>query len=102
MAGAVGEVTAVSASGFTVAAVQPGSDGTRSVTVTVTDRTTYSATVKGAASDVKVGVCVAANGTTDDTGAVTARTVAVSEPKDGQCGGFVRFQSSDGASTKES
>jgi hypothetical protein len=102
MAGAVGEVTAVSASGFTVASVEPGSDDATPVTVTVDDGTTYTATAKGAASDVKVGVCVVANGTTDDTGAVTARTIAVSQPRDGQCGGFMRFKSGDGASTQES
>jgi hypothetical protein len=102
MAGAVGEVTAVSGSGFTVAAAKPGSDDTTAVTVTVDGQTTYTATAKGSASDVKVGVCVAANGTTDDTGAVTARTVAVSQPRDGQCGGFAQFRSSDGASSQES
>jgi hypothetical protein len=106
MGGAVGEVTAVSATGFTVASVMPGRSAdaskTTSVTVTVSGDTTYTATVTGAASDVKVGSCVAANGSTDDTGAVTARTIAVSQPRDGQCGGFVRFKSSDGANTQES
>jgi hypothetical protein len=102
MAGAVGEVTAVSATGFTVASVRPGSDATTAVAVTVDGDTTYTATAKGAASDVKVGACLAANGTTDATGAVTAKTVAVSQPRDGQCGGFVRFKAGDGASTQES
>lgn len=102
--GAVGKVTAVSATGFTVASMRPGNDTTTAVTVTVDSTTTYTATAKGAASDVKVGVCVAANGTTDASGAVTATTIAVSPPRDGQCGGFVRFQSSDGggSSSKES
>jgi hypothetical protein len=100
--GAVGEVSAVSGSGFTVASTRPGSDATTPVTVTVDGSTTYTTTAKGSAADVKIGVCVAANGTTDDTGAVTARTVAVSQPKDGQCGGIVRFQSADGSSSKAS
>lgn len=100
--GAVGEVSAVSTSGFTVDSVRPGSDATTPVTVTVDGSTTYTTTAKGSAADVKIGVCVAANGTTDDTGAVTARTIAVSEPKDGQCGGIVRFQSADGSSSKAS
>ena len=43
---------------------------------------------------------------TDDTGAVTAKTIAVSQPQDGQCGGFMRFKSDGGdgggASTQES
>jgi hypothetical protein len=102
MGGAIGEVTAVSGTGFTVAAVRPGSNDTASVTVTVDGRTTYTATAKGAAADVKIGVCVAANGTTDDTGAVTARSIAVSAPQDGQCGGFMRFRSSDGTGSQES
>jgi len=99
--GAVGEVTAVSASGFTVAAVTPGSDAKTTVTVTVDGDTTYVTTAKGAASDVKVGVCVAANGRTDDTGAVTAETIAVSSPQDGQCGGAMRFTAPDGANSSQ-
>ena len=98
--GAAGEVTAVSASGFTVASMLPNSGssggGTASVSVAVGSGTTYTTTAKGAAPDVKVGVCVAATGTTDDTGAVTASTIAVSQPQDGQCGGLVRFKSSNG------
>jgi hypothetical protein len=103
LGGAVGEVTAVSSSGFTVAAVTPGNSNTTPVTVTVDADTTYTTTAKAAASDVEVGVCIAANGTTDDTGAVTAKTIAVSQPQDGQCGGFMRFKSGDSAaSTQES
>ncbi len=101
--GAVGEVTAVSATGFTVKSVMPGSSssGTTSVTVTVAAGTTYTTTAKGAASDVKVGTCVAADGSTDQTGAVTARTIAISPPQDGQCGGFMRFHSDDGGTGSE-
>lgn len=100
--GAVGEVTAVSTSGFTVSSVRPGSDTTTPVTVTVDGSTTYTKTAKGSAADVKIGACIVANGSTDATGAVTARTIAVSQPRDGQCGGLVRFQSSDGSGTKAS
>lgn len=99
MGGAVGEVKAVSATGFTVSASRPDSDATTAVTVTVDGDTAYTTTAKAAASDVKVGVCVAANGTTDDTGAVTAKTIAVSQPKDGQCGAFMRFSGPDDASS---
>lgn len=92
--GAFGEVTGVTANGFTVTATMPTGQGTsdtetRTVTVTVTSATTYTTTAKGAASDVKVGVCVRAEGTTDSTGAVTAKTIAVTPPVDGQCGGMV-------------
>jgi len=101
--GAIGEVTAVTSDGFTVDSVLPGSDDKSAMTVTVSGDTTYTKTAAGAAADVKVGVCVAASGTTDDTGAVTATTIAVSQPVDGACGGPMRFTSGDGApSTQES
>ena len=99
MGGAFGEVTAVSATGFTVDSVVPGggtSTNTSSVTVSVGASTTYTTTAKGAASDVKIGVCVAATGTADQTGAVTATSIAVSQPQGGQCGGFARFSSDGG------
>jgi hypothetical protein len=99
LGGAIGEVTAVSATGFTVAAVQPGSDEPTAVSVTVDGDTTYTTNATAEAADVEVGVCVTATGTSDDTGAVTAKTLAVSPPRDGQCGGVLRFQSSDGAGT---
>lgn len=103
LGGAVGEVTAVSASGFTVDSVMPGTDGKTSVAVSVGADTTYSTTAPGAASDVKVGSCLVASGPTDDTGAVTATNVALSQPVDGQCGGMMRFRSDGGgASTQES
>jgi hypothetical protein len=102
LGGAFGEVTAVSAGGFTVAAVTPGGSDTRTVAVEVGAGTTYTTTAKAAPSDVKVGVCIAANGSTDDTGAVTARTIAVSQPQDGQCGGFMRFASGGPAGAQES
>lgn len=77
----VGEVTAVDDAGFTV-----GEE-----TVEVDDSTTFTASVDGTASDVKVGRCVSAQGETDDTGAVTADTVSVSEKVDGECSaGFGR------------
>jgi hypothetical protein len=104
--GAVGKVTAVSATGFTVAAATPRADGqtpgTTSVTVTVGADTTYTTTAKGSAGDVKVGVCVQAEGTTDDTGAVSATRIAVSQPENGQCGGMIRTRSGDGATSQGS
>jgi hypothetical protein len=83
--GTVGEVTAVSASGFTVSATQPGSDSATDVSVTVGGDTTYTTQAKAQASAVTVGSCVTARGDSDDTGAVTASTISVSEPVDGQC-----------------
>lgn len=96
LGGAMGKVTAVSGSGFTVSSVVPGSTAATTVTVTVGAATTYTTTAKGAPADVKVGVCVQAQGTADDTGAVTATRIAVSTPQDGQCGGFARMRSGDG------
>ncbi|MGY2874034.1 hypothetical protein ACVW00_001224 [Marmoricola sp. URHA0025 HA25] len=101
LGGAVGEVTAVSAGGFTVDSALPGSSDKTAVAVTVGSGTSYSTTVAGAAADVKVGACVAADGTTDDTGAVTATSMAVTQPVGGQCGGMVRFSSGDGAPTTQ-
>jgi hypothetical protein len=101
--GAFGKVTAVTANGFTVSSTRPnrstGQSTTTTVTVTETGTTTYTTTVKGAASDVKVGVCVRAQGTTDSTGAVTARTVAISQPVNGECttGFFARGGTGFGA-----
>jgi hypothetical protein len=82
--GTFGEVTAVSGDGFTVSV-----DDT-DVTVTVSGDTTYTTTAKASADAVKVGACVSARGDTDDTGALTATSISVSEKVDGQCtGGFV-------------
>jgi len=85
--GAVGKVTAVSGSGFTVSSTRPGSDTATTVAVNTTSATKYTTNAKATASDVKVGGCMSAQGTTDDTGAVTAKTVALSAAVDGQCGG---------------
>jgi len=92
-AGANGLVTAVSASGFTVASVRPTAPGstesaTTPVAVTVADDTSYTTTAKATSAAVKVGVCVDARGDEDSTGAVTADTIAVSPKVDGQCGSF--------------
>ena len=43
-----------------------------------------------AADDVEAGLCVTAMGEVDDVGAVTAATMQLSEPTDGQCGGGFR------------
>lgn len=98
-----GQVTSVTSSGFVVAAVTFSGRGagsgsatgstptstpsttTRSVTVTETGSTTYTTTAAAQASALAVGKCVAARGTTDDTGAVTAATIAISPATNGQC-----------------
>jgi Domain of unknown function (DUF5666) len=59
--------------------------GTRAVTVTTTASTTYTTTKSASATALAVGKCVAARGQADDTGAVTATTIAISPAQNGQC-----------------
>lgn len=80
-----GSVTAVSDGGFTVETAAPGEDTATSVEVTVTDTTTYSTRVASDASALAKGVCVTATGEADDTGAVTAAEIGISDPVDGEC-----------------
>jgi hypothetical protein len=81
--GAVGTITSVS-DGSLVVAERRG-NSTQNVTVTWGSSTTFTKLQAGAASDVVVGVCVLAQGKTDDTGALTATTIAVSPAVDGTC-----------------
>ncbi|MGN6332938.1 MAG: hypothetical protein ACTHOD_15020 [Motilibacteraceae bacterium] len=98
--GASGTVTAVSADGFSLQETRRGpGDGTgttatapttSTVQVTTTPSTSWTQTVAATSSAAKVGVCAAAIGPADDTGAVTARSITISQPVDGSCtqGGF--------------
>ncbi|MET8519684.1 hypothetical protein [Nocardioides sp. NPDC004968] len=88
--GASGEVTAVSDSGFTVAATSRDSEETTSLSVTVGSETTYTTTGTATKSALVVGTCVTATGETDDTGAVTAERISVSDPVDGECATGIR------------
>lgn len=79
--GASGTVTAIEGSSLTV-----GTDGdTTSRTVTVTDATTYTTTAAADASAIVVGQCATALGESDDSGRVTATSITVSAPTDGEC-----------------
>jgi uncharacterized protein DUF5666 len=84
--GAIGKVTAVDGTAFTVESVQPGSSDTSSVRVSTSSDTAWTRTAKATSKDVKVGRCVTSIGRTDSTGAITAASIAVSEPVDGECG----------------
>lgn len=77
--GTAGQVAAVSDSGFVV----DGPNG--SVTVTVGSDTTYTKQVAAEADALTVGRCVRVQGDADDTGAVTATSVQVSDKVDDQC-----------------
>jgi hypothetical protein len=88
---AIGSVTATSASGFTVKGVARGTTPAVTTTVTVGSTTTYTKTVSATSSALAVGDCVAAVGPSDDTGAITAKTIAISKPGPNGCtarGGF--------------
>jgi hypothetical protein len=100
--GAFGTVTAVSANGFTVRSAVPtrlgGSSAsasptsgttaaTRVVTVVTNSQTTYLKTVVVTASAARVGTCVTALGTADETGAIAATSIAVRPAQNGSCTG---------------
>lgn len=78
--GTNGEVTSVTATAFVV----KGNDG--DVTVTVGSDTTYTKQVASDATALTVGRCVRVDGDADDAGAVTARTIQVSDAVNDQCG----------------
>ncbi|MFD2421552.1 DUF5666 domain-containing protein [Amycolatopsis pigmentata] len=80
-----GKVTAVTSTGFTVEEDNRQTGATSDVQVTVDSGTTYGKTASADASALKVGECVAATGQTDDTGAVTARTIAISQAGPNGC-----------------
>lgn len=88
--GAVGKITAVGPGQFTVSPVaRPGAMAMAPFTVTYTSSTVFTRLANADASAVKAGVCVTAQGRTDDTGALTATSIAVSAPTNGGClGGF--------------
>lgn len=85
-----GKVTAVSGSTITVDALSFGTTGAAPTTapkqVTVDAATTYTTTTRASASAVKAGLCTVARGTADESGAVTATTMTLSDKVDGECG----------------
>lgn len=99
---AFGTVASVGNGTFVVNSTRAGK--TSSVTVTTTSGTTFREEATATKADLKVGLCATAIGTTDDTGAVTARTIALSTPTSSGCtqlgfgGGFGRFRQGAGAS----
>lgn len=83
--GTVGQVSAVSDDAFSVTSQRPGDEDPVEVTVTVDGDTALTTTAAAKASAVEVGRCVVARGDGDDTGAVTATSISVSDPVDGEC-----------------
>ncbi|MDQ0382929.1 DUF5666 domain-containing protein [Amycolatopsis thermophila] len=80
-----GTVTAVSATGFTVHEDNPQTGAGNDIAVTVDSSTTFTRTESATASALKVGECATADGQTDDTGTVTARTIGISQPGPDGC-----------------
>lgn len=92
LAAAFGTVHSVSGDQLTVKGQAPRTTKktkpkTETVSVTLTVSTTVTETVKGAVTDLAVGSCVTANGTADSLGTITAKSVTVSQPVNGSCGG---------------
>ena len=81
-----GSVTSVSGSTIVVAARAGGSTPT-SRTVTVGTSTRLTTVASATASAAKVGQCATVQGTADSTGTVAAKTVRITAPVNGQCGG---------------
>lgn len=92
--GAFGKVTAIDGDTVTVESSRPAgmpgdSTGTaaQSTTraVTLATGTTYTKTVKATTSALKVGSCVTALGTANDSGAITASSITIRPAVDGTC-----------------
>jgi hypothetical protein len=83
--GAMGSVTAVNGSTFTVHETNPGNSAPMDTTVTVDPSTTYTKTVAADVHALAVGKCAVALGPADDTGAVTARSITISAPGPNGC-----------------
>lgn len=93
---ASGKVTATTSGGFTV--LSTFGKTTKTVKVATTTATTYTEVEKGTLSDVHVGSCASAFGSTSQTGAVTAKTLSLRQPGPKGCtagfgaaGGFGGF-----------
>jgi len=75
----------VSGSSITVDALDFQTQKTAAKTVTVTSATKYTETETATSSALAVGKCVLALGSADDSGNVTATSIAVSSPVNGSC-----------------
>jgi hypothetical protein len=86
-----GKVSSVAGSTLVVAAQQrqPGSTKSTTTTKKITIGSTTKITTNAAttAHSVVVGKCVTAQGKADSTATVTATSVQITDPANGQCGG---------------
>jgi hypothetical protein len=81
-----GSVKSVSGSTIVITSQAGGSTPTAR-TVTIGGSTKITTVATATASAVKVGKCATVQGTAGSTGTVTAKTVRITDPTNGQCGG---------------
>lgn len=93
---AFGKVSAVSGTGFTVQEDNQQTGATTDVQVTVSSTTTYTKSQPANSSALKVGECVSAQGKADDTGAVTAQSISISQATANGCDTFEGRQRNGG------
>jgi hypothetical protein len=83
---ATGTVSSVTGSTVVIAARQFGSNGsTTNRDITVNANTKITTQRSTTSTSLKVGQCVSAQGSADSTGAVTASSVRITNPVNGQC-----------------
>lgn len=80
-----GKVTAISGSTITVSGTNPRTHATTTYSVTVNASTKYTQTLTATARALTVGKCAAANGKTNDTGAVAATSIRITPAVNGTC-----------------
>lgn len=99
---AFGTVSAVESGGFTVKDIARGSQPAQTTVVQTTSSTTLTQTQSATSTALAVGDCVAALGPSDDTGAITAKSISVSKPGPNGCttafGGGRNFRGTAGGS----
>jgi hypothetical protein len=84
--GVGGSVTAANGNTFTVHNTVPGNGNVPAdITVTIDSNTLFTKSVSADAHALAVGKCVLAAGPTDDTGAVTARSMTITTPGPNGC-----------------
>jgi hypothetical protein len=88
--GADGKVTSLSASGFVVQGRNRAAGADTSIMVTTSAATKYLKTVTARSSALKVGECITAVGQANSIGAVTARSIRISQPGPNGCVTFSR------------
>lgn len=76
---AIGSVSALESGGFTVQDVARGKQPAQTTVVVTNGATKFTATEKATAAALAVGDCVAATGPSDDTGAITAKSILISK-----------------------